>query len=821
MRRSALLLLLGVCFLLVASPALAGPILPDPVLLSQPDGITFTAVPFGDEWDNGYETLDGFTVIQDAATGVWSFAMPSGEGTLMPLDLQPGRDRPVGLTPHLRNTNVFNPHRYSINISAPGGSIPTYTPTATPTRTPGGASWTVYLPVILLNVPPATATPTPTATPLGGWVTIMSEDFEGSFPAGVPAKTMRELPRPLTAASSDAVAPTTLPNLGPQPLLPAEGTNYAAGELLVRFQDTVATGRRLSILHELGLNVLGELLLDGVLRVQVPQGQELEWAERLAKDAHVRYAEPNYYTYAIEPPTDMQRTVEAAGESRGLAITPNDPYFNTYQWNMRKINGREAWDTNTGSNSVILAVIDTGVDLSHPDFACANKLTAGYDFYNNDSTPDDDHGHGTHVAGIAGACSNNGVGVAGVNWNVKIMPLKVLSASGSGPVSAEINAITWAVDHGAKVLNLSLGSSSFSQAEADAVTYAYNHDVLFVAAAGNEYEEGNPISYPAAYNHVVAVAATGDLDEHAAYSNAGSYVDISAPGGNPSGSSDPNNNHWIMSAWKNDSYAQVVGTSQATPHVAGLAAIIRGINPALTNDQVQALIQNTAVDLGAPGRDDFFGYGRINAQAAVLAAGGGGGATPTPTATSTPIGTATWTVFGSNGYQWAKRSCRPYAGGFSGWAVGGGSNGAGLSCGSSYPNSASSLMIYGPFSLVGATDADMLYKLWLNSELGYDRFCTYASIDNTNFYGTCYSGNSSGWTDRNFDLTNVYTLGNLLGRPQVWIAFRFYSDSSITLPEGAYVDNIVLRKCTSGACSGGPPLGADGLAAEPGAMTVK
>lgn len=168
-----------------------------------------------------------------------------------------------------------------------------------------------------------------------------------------------------------------------------------------------------------------------------------------------------------------------------------------------------------------------------------------------------------------------------------------------------------------------------------------------------------------------------------------------------------------------------------------------------------------------------------------------------------------WSVFdnysGYGEYYWAKRSCRPYQGSYSGWAVGGGANGSYLSCGSNYPNNAESWMVYGPFSLSGASDADLTFKLWLNAETNYDFICRLASINGTNFYGTCTTGNTGGWVARELDLTNVPTLGNLLGRSQVWIALVFDTDSSVTYSEGAYVDNVLLRKCI-GTCTGGGPV---------------
>ena len=203
---------------------------------------------------------------------------------------------------------------------------------------------------------------------------------------------------------------------------------------------------------------------------------------------------------------------------------------------------------------------------------------------------------------------------------------------------------------------------------------------------------------------------------------------------------------------------------------------------------------------------------------------GGANSTPTPTSTSTPpsqsweivVNTTfegdfpgAWDVYdndvppSTNGeYFWATRNCMPYAGTNSGWAVGGGANGNGLSCGSNYPVNADSWMVYGPFSLVNATAAELDFKLWADTEMSYDKVCRYASIDGLYFYGTCTSGNSAGWIDRILDLTNVYTLGDLRGQPQVWVAIVFSSDYGVNYPEGAYVDNIVLRRCMSPTCTG-------------------
>jgi hypothetical protein len=188
---------------------------------------------------------------------------------------------------------------------------------------------------------------------------------------------------------------------------------------------------------------------------------------------------------------------------------------------------------------------------------------------------------------------------------------------------------------------------------------------------------------------------------------------------------------------------------------------------------------------------------------------------PPPTPTSTPDSNwvtivsqdfegsfpGVWTLADTSGgvYKWGKRNCQVFGGSSSGWAVGGGSSGQSLPCGSNYPLNVDTWMAYGSFSLVGATDAEILSKAWVNSEIDFDDVCFMASINNFNYYGTCYDGNSQGWISVNIDLTNVFTIGDLRGQPNVWIALIFRSDDSINYPHGAYVDDIVLRKCT-GSC---------------------
>ena len=310
--------------------------------------------------------------------------------------------------------------------------------------------------------------------------------------------------------------------------------------------------------------------------------------------------------------------VAGAGGCPAGTLTPDDPSF-FQQWGMSKIDGPRAWFCGyRGDDDIVVAVIDTGVDLDHPEFA--GKLVPGRDFANGDNVPDDDHGHGTHVAGIVGALGDNGIGVAGVAWNTSIMPLKSLRGDGFGYTSWSLSAVGWAVDHGAHVINMSLGGVDSSQAFQDAINNAHASGVLVVASAGNcgnQYYALNgcsyqdQTSYPGAYSHVVAVASTTSSDQQSSFSTQGSYVDIAAPGSD------------IYSTNAGGSYRSLSGTSQAAPHVAGLAALIKGAYPSLSPDQIAVAIQDSAVDLGNTGMDIQFGSGRIDTYAALVLASRG------------------------------------------------------------------------------------------------------------------------------------------------------------------------------------------------------
>ncbi len=318
--------------------------------------------------------------------------------------------------------------------------------------------------------------------------------------------------------------------------------------------------------------------------------------------------------------------VELDAPVRALGVpTGTDPYASS-QWDLAKIQAPASWQRSTGAG-VTVAVIDSGVDATHPDLA--GQVLPGVDLV--DGSGSDRNGHGTHVAGTIAAVTGNGVGVAGFAPDAKILPVRVLGADGSGSMSAVANGITWAADHGAQVINMSLGSSVQVGAVTTAIAYARSKGIVVVAAAGNARGSGSPTSYPAADPGVLAVAATDSADRYSSFSNAGSYVDVAAPGTG------------ILSTLPPalGDYAAYNGTSMAAPHVAAVAAQIRAYAPGLGPDQVQQALERSAVDLGAAGKDVDYGYGRIDAAAALAAATPGTSAPVTSAPTTAPTTTPT------------------------------------------------------------------------------------------------------------------------------------------------------------------------------------
>lgn len=292
------------------------------------------------------------------------------------------------------------------------------------------------------------------------------------------------------------------------------------------------------------------------------------------------------------------------------ADLPNDPELlnELRSYAPQLLNLLAAWKFVSHQTPVIIAVLDSGIALDHPEFA--GRILPGYDFVNNDADPTDDHGHGTHVAGIIAAATDNGEGIAGVCGFCQLMPVKVLNESREGSAAGIAAGIYYAVDHGAQIIVLSLGRSIGSQTVLDAVNYAHEHDVLLVAAAGND---GVDVPfYPAAYPNVLAVNATDRFDQKLKRSNFGAYIAVAAPGDNIySTYHKPNGEH--------GRYTYMSGTSMAAPFVAGVAGLLLAQNPERSAADLRQLITSTAIDLGEPGWDPIYGYGRVDPVAALQA----------------------------------------------------------------------------------------------------------------------------------------------------------------------------------------------------------
>lgn len=368
---------------------------------------------------------------------------------------------------------------------------------------------------------------------------------------------------------------------------------FVPGQIIVQLRASADfTAKATSTLRSLQARFAGlgigaaTSILPHTYRLDVAKNGDMRALARvIAADPAVVYAQPNYYRSAL-------RTV-------------NDP-LSTFQYGLAKINAYAAWDITTGSDSAVVAVVDSGVNASHPDLA--GRVLPGYDFANDDADANDDVFHGTQVAGIIGASGDNGEGVAGMCWRCRILPVKVLDRKGRGSDDAVAQGIRWAADQGARVINMSLGGAEDSRVLHDAVKYATSKNALVVAAAGNEADEGNPVDYPAAYDEVIAVGATDENDQHAYFSQVHPYVDVSAPGWNIASTGNQEN----LSAYGADS-----GTSFAAPYVAGLAGLLLSVNPNLDVGALKSLIVNNADDLGQPGADWEFGAGRINAGRAL------------------------------------------------------------------------------------------------------------------------------------------------------------------------------------------------------------
>jgi subtilisin family serine protease len=390
---------------------------------------------------------------------------------------------------------------------------------------------------------------------------------------------------------------------------PVRTTEFVPGEVIVRFKPGLGFESRQGILRAESARLDKRLGLPGAGLVKLPPGESVAAAvNAFERHADVLYAQPNYVYHA--------------------AAIPSDPFFGTL-WALHNlgqpvdgvsgtddadIDAPEAWSLTTGSDAVKVAVVDTGVEYDHPDLA-GNIAELGPDYYSGDLDPRDENGHGTHVAGTIGAQGNNGVGVSGVNWDVGLMPIRVLGPTGSGTTAMIAKGFAYAAQHGAKVVNASLGGGTFDPTLADTIGAAA--ETLFVVAAGNggadRVGDDNDLAgqqvYPCSYAlaNVVCAAATDLSDGLASFSNYGATsVDLAAPGVR------------IGSTYVGGTYVQNQGTSMAAPHVAGVAALLLARDPAASVATLRAALLSSVDPLPALG-GKVVSAGRLNAHKALLA----------------------------------------------------------------------------------------------------------------------------------------------------------------------------------------------------------
>ncbi len=415
----------------------------------------------------------------------------------------------------------------------------------------------------------------------------------------------------------------TIGVIGLAPPLAAEGEPppaFESGQVLVKLSPS-ARNQPDVVAARHGASMIADLTAGWYL-MGVPTGQEQAAIADFSTDSQVEAAELNYRVLStlgqdVRPiglssfPT-LQLVPAAVSGGVRLAGPPNDVQY-PLQWNLVRIrvarahlDDKSAWDYTTGSASIMIAILGTGVDRYHPDLA--GKLLDGWDFVNNDDDPSEDSlGLGTMQAGIAAAVTNNQLGIAGVSWGARLLPVKVIGADNVGKYATIVQGIRWAVDHKANIINMSFsGPAPPSLAMQEAMQYAIDKGVLPVASVGDTSASGTPI--PAALDGVLGVTGTDQQDVRLSSTATGPYVDVAAPGEDIVGT------YWVGNV---RGYALGLGTEFAAPQVSGVAALILSMNPYLTPLEVTDMIAKTARDLGPAGPDQEYGYGLVDAEAAV------------------------------------------------------------------------------------------------------------------------------------------------------------------------------------------------------------
>ncbi|MFH1566228.1 MAG: S8 family peptidase [bacterium] len=405
----------------------------------------------------------------------------------------------------------------------------------------------------------------------------------------------------------------------------AEGkSDFVAGEILVKFKESASPNEVSETHKKLGGRVKETIPGINVQVIDVGGKRVGEIVSAYARNSRVEYVEPNYIASALVNDDEFERQWGLNNTGQQTCNTVGDICVKGTP--DADVDAPEAWNITTGSPEVRIAILDSGIDQDHPDLM--DKIEANVEFTDSE-TVNDLYGHGTHVAGIAAADTNNEIGVAGVGYESTLMNVKVLGDTGYGAYSWIAEGIIWAADNGADVINLSLGGPRKSNTLKAAVDYAWGQGVVIVAAAGNSSNTSK--TYPGYYDKCIAVAATNNNDVKASFSSYGSWVDVAAPGENVY-STFPNHTFYLQTVYgRSQNYDFGNGTSMSTPFVAGIAALVWAENPTLSNQDVRNRIEQTADAVAGTG--SYWTWGRVNACNAV---GGNCSGEPSPTPTPEP-----------------------------------------------------------------------------------------------------------------------------------------------------------------------------------------
>lgn len=354
---------------------------------------------------------------------------------------------------------------------------------------------------------------------------------------------------------------------------------FVPGRVLVKFRKEVVSDHARQVIAALGAREDRKIAGSGVHILELPLDvNEKAYANAFQGRPEVEFAE-------------LDRIVAPAD------IIPNDPWYRDAQWHLRKISAPTAWSSSTGNPGITVAILDTGVNSAHPDLA--GNMVSGWNVYDNDANSNDVTGHGTLVAGTAAALSNNGVGIASVAWDCRIMPVRITDPNGFATYSTMAAGLTWAADHGARVANL-----SFTGVDGPTVTAAADYfqqkGGVVVGAAGNDASFRTTSDNPS----IINVSGTDNKDNLYSWSTRGNNIDVAAPGS-------------VYTTDRSGGYAGAAGTSFAAPIVVGVAALVLSVNPSLTPAQVRDIVKQSADDLGTKGWDPSYGSGRVNASRAV------------------------------------------------------------------------------------------------------------------------------------------------------------------------------------------------------------